>query len=168
MEAEENTSLSKYGAKIKSFLGDELDIDMLAKSEEDDQEVDEDMDTATTSSKINVLFRVPENKNIEYKVDIKASGSRKRKIQFDDENMEDDAGQGKNSEKTSSSKKPAATETNTDLKHLGEVPDKDDFDTMFTDKNKKKMMKKRKKMLKRSNMEMSQVADDLSSMMENA
>merc|ERR1712158_335427 len=93
MEEQENTSLSKYGAKIKSFLGDELDIDMLAKSEDDDQEVDEDMDTAgsASSSKINVLFRVPENKNIEYKVDIKASGSRKRKIQFDDENMEDDA-----------------------------------------------------------------------------
>jgi len=171
MEAEENTSLSKYGAKIKSFLGDELDIDMLAKSEDDDQGVDEDMDTAgaTSSSKINVLFRVPENKTIEYKVDIKASGSRKRKIQFDDENMEDDAGQGKNSSPaSSSSKKPAAAETNADLKHLGQVPEKDEFDTMFTDKNKKKMMKKRKKMLKRSNMEMSQVADDLSSMMENA
>merc|ERR1712203_87908 len=128
------------------------------------------MDETTNSSKINVLFRVPENKNVEYKVDIKASGSRKRKIQFDDENMEDDAGQGKNpaSSSSSSSKKPAGAETNADLKHLGEVPEKDDFDTMFTDKNKKKMMKKRKKMLKRSNMEMSQVADDLSSMMENA
>merc|ERR1712226_1845607 len=146
-----------------------MGIDMLTKKDDEETEGqgDEDMDSETANSaKINVLFRVPENKNVEYKVDIKASGSRKRKIQFDDENMEVDGNSGS---AASSSKKPSsAPESNPDLKHLGEVPDKDYFDTMFTDKNKKKLMKKRKKMLKRSNMEMSAVADDLSSMMENA
>ena len=150
------SSMSKYGASIKKFLGDELDTELLLKSNDDEDQDQDGMDqNDIKKTETTILFKPitvgsSGSNSIEYKVDLKNSGSRKRKVNFTtEENGMDDEEQ---------------TEKN--LEHLGDTPKDDEFTAMFSEKKKKRMLKKRKKMLAKSNLEMEPVTDDLANMME--
>merc|ERR1712060_930233 len=99
-----------------------------------------------------VLFKFDNTKAATFNVSIKDSGSRKRKIAFEDEEM-DDGKKGKKGE--GSTVKPFEDS-------------EDEYQQRNTEQERKKFLKKRKKLLKKSNAQMEPMLDELASMMDNA